>query len=55
MAELTYEDGVRAAAKIAEDRHKHWDKLGNACLVDDDLSACKDISRAILALIGGAQ
>ncbi len=36
-----------ACADVAVNRHWHWGKLGNACLVDDDASACADIAAAI--------
>lgn len=46
-------EGLEAAAKVAEHRHNEWQRLGSACLVDDDISACADIAIAIRALIGG--
>ena len=36
-----------ACADLAVNRHWHWGELGNACLVDDDVSACADIAAAI--------
>jgi len=43
-----------ACADVAVNRHWHWGKLGAACLVDDDASACADIAAAIRALIAQA-
>lgn len=42
-----------ACALVAEHQHKEWAALGNACLVDDDMSACSDIAAAIRARKGG--
>ena len=43
-----------ACADLAVNRHWHWGKMGSACLVDDDASACADIAAAIRARKGDA-
>lgn len=42
--------GLEAAAKVAEERHDEWSRLGFECEVEDDISACADIAAAIRAI-----
>lgn len=42
-----------ACALVAQRQHNVWQSQGNACLVDDDVSACANIAAAIRARKGG--
>lgn len=48
---LARNEGIKAAAEIALNRHEAWNEQGPDCPVACDVTACQDISGGIRALL----